>query len=471
VILKLSAAGFVDAARWQWLLSNDDSGQVAARHEVRLDPASWQFSAFSDLMGYLSWHTAPDRLRQDEARIVAELGEWIGSAVLGPIAASLAQAAPVTVRVTVPEGAEELLARPLELAHASGRPLAAQGVTLVMQPEQVGGNASGPVGSRLRVLGLFSMPEGGQALSLRQERQSLLELMRELGAVGKAAEVRVLQYGVTRSRLREVLSDGEGWDIVHISGHGSPGRLLLETQDGKPDLVDGAQLAQLLSLARGRLKLLTLSACWSAAAAVADQRQLLGLPVPAGTDPQPGSQPRPSGSLAAELASQSGCAVLAMRYPVDDEFAARLSRRLYALLAAAGHSLPRALGITLGELRSQAGDAFRALSLVTPTLFGEQAAKLRLAAPERAPGGAGADAPQPEGVPREAARFVGRTGMMARASAALAPQSGLAGFCCMECQAAARPPVRWSWLTGTNMPSTRSPGSRHLTAERTLTAR
>ncbi len=26
------------------------------------------------------------------------------------------------------------------------------------------------------------------------------------------------QYGVTRTRLREVLEEAEGWDIVHISG-------------------------------------------------------------------------------------------------------------------------------------------------------------------------------------------------------------------------------------------------------------
>jgi hypothetical protein len=156
----------------------------------------------------LSWHVKPHQRAEEETRIVSAVGEWIRSEVLGPVAAALVKARPATVRVAVPEEAEELLARPLELGH-----------------------------------------------------------------------VRALQYGVTRDRLQDVLADDEGWDAIHISGHGSPGRLLLETEAGKPDRVSAAQLADLLDLAGGRLKLVTISVCWSAALAVAEQRRLLGLPV------------------------------------------------------------------------------------------------------------------------------------------------------------------------------------------------
>lgn len=31
-----------------------------------------------------------------------------------------------------------------------------------------------------------------------------------------------LQYGVTRHRLRDILTEGDRWDIVHICGHGEP---------------------------------------------------------------------------------------------------------------------------------------------------------------------------------------------------------------------------------------------------------
>jgi hypothetical protein len=48
---------------------------------VRTDPGGWQFQAFGDLTGNLSWHVTPDRQCDDETRIVSEVGAWVGSAV------------------------------------------------------------------------------------------------------------------------------------------------------------------------------------------------------------------------------------------------------------------------------------------------------------------------------------------------------------------------------------------------------
>jgi hypothetical protein len=118
-LLRLEAREFRDRTRWRWVLT-DASEAFVADHEVRLDPAEWQFEAFTDLPAYLRWHTAPDRRREDEARIVGEVGEWMGSQLLGPIACALARQArrqPVTVRVSVSADAAELLLWPLELAH------------------------------------------------------------------------------------------------------------------------------------------------------------------------------------------------------------------------------------------------------------------------------------------------------------------------------------------------------------------
>jgi CHAT domain-containing protein len=78
----------------------------------------------------------------------------------------------------------------------------------------------------------------------------------------------VLQYGVTRDTLREALEDGEGWDVIHFSGHGLPGALVLETPDGQSDLITSAGVNDLLRPASQRLKLVTLSACLSAAASI-----------------------------------------------------------------------------------------------------------------------------------------------------------------------------------------------------------
>ncbi|HLJ99466.1 MAG TPA: CHAT domain-containing protein, partial [Streptosporangiaceae bacterium] len=428
-VLRLEVRDYDDGlGRWHWVLT-DASGAFVADHEVRVDENSWQYEAFADLQYYISWHAAPDRYAEDEARIVAEVGEWMGSEVFGPVADALATAArktPVTVRVVVPESAKALLFRPLELAHAGGRPLTAQDVTLVMQT--AGDDSAGdavPVGDRLRVLGLFSLPEGGQPLNLRRERHALVHLINRIAAHGKAAEVRVLQYGVTRERLREVLEEAEGWDIIHISGHGAPGELLLETTAGTPDKVTAAELADMLEPAREHVKLVTVAACWSAAMTAAQQRRLLGLPILRNHSPErAGGGSSSPGSFATELTERLSCAVLAMRYPVADEFAIELSEKLYALLVAKGQPLARAVGMTVKELMT--GNRFPALSAATPALFGGSAAELKLAAPRRTgPPSYGTGELTMAGFPPEPERFVGRTRVMARSSEALADQSGI----------------------------------------------
>jgi hypothetical protein len=495
--LWLTAAEVTDLARWRWRLT-DAAGTFLAGHEVRLETSCSEFEAFTDLQHYLRWSTTPDAERRaaDEGRVIAGLGAWIGEQVFGPVADALADARPATVRVVVPPQARWLAFRPLELAHAGGRPLALQDVTLVMEMSDdatgvapagiatagstAAGNGKLPVGERLRVLGLFSLPEGGTALNLRRERHSLVRLVKEIEAGGRAADVRVLQYGATRERLRDVLEEAAGWDIIHISGHGAPGELLLETADGGQDRVSAAELCDLLDRAGQRVKLVTVAACWSAALTAAQQRRLLGLPVPgerpvsrddddgpATTSPaQAGiaeSGPAESrlgysaatGALAAELASRLSCAVLAMRYPVDDDFAIALTGKVYDLLARQGQPLPRALGIALRDLLGDAGGAgpaaavpgggpgaapgaassaarnggrFPALSVAVPALFGGRAVDLRLAAPRRTgPPSLDHAALKMAGFPPAPERFVGRTGVMARASAALAAASGIPG--------------------------------------------
>jgi tetratricopeptide (TPR) repeat protein len=430
--LRLEVLEFGDLTRWRWRLTGT-GGKFLADHEVRLDENSWQCEAFADLLGYLSWHAAPDRWDEDEARIVGEVGAWIGSDVLGPVAAAMVKQRPATVRVVVPEEAKALLFRPLELAHVNGRPLALQDVTLVMEPETeatADGPNSVPADGRLRVLGLFSLPEGGQPLNLRRERFELVQLVHGIAATGRRADVRVLQYGVTRQRLEEVLEEAEGWDIIHVSGHGRPGELLLEKEDGTRDPVSSGELADMLDLARDRVKLVTLSACWSAAVTAEEQRRLLGLPLPDadGTRSATGRREEfDSGALATELTDRLGCAVLAMRYPVGDEFAIALSAKLYELLADRGQPLPRAVGMALRHVLTSGGDGtgeWSALSAATPAVFGGRAVGLTLRAPERDSGDSYATgALKMAGFPSQSDRFVGRTGVMARASAALARDS------------------------------------------------
>ena len=94
-------------------------------------------------------------------------------------------------------------------------------------------------------------------------------------------ELRVAQYGVTREVLADLAEDGDGWDVLHLSGHGGAGQFLLERADGSPDPVSTAELVGLLRPARARVKLAVVSACQSAAATTAETLRWLGLDDPA----------------------------------------------------------------------------------------------------------------------------------------------------------------------------------------------
>ena len=92
---------------------------------------------------------------------------------------------------------------------------------------------------------------------------------------------------------------------------------------------------------------MTVSACWSAAAA---RRQILQLPTsgqPEDDQASSARDARPAQALAAHLA-ELGCAVLAMRYGVTDDFAIALAGPLYRELALGQKPVPpQALAVAL----------------------------------------------------------------------------------------------------------------------------
>lgn len=258
--LHLDVAEFSPDA-WRWTLT-DHAGAYIQHDNVRLDRTHACYRALLDLPGYLSVHAAPDRRRQDEQRLIADVGDWVGMQVLGQaIARKLRERShpSVVVRVRVPAAAQFLLTLPLEIARIDGAPLA--GVSFVFQAADDTPPAVEPIGERLRLLALFSVPPDGNALNLRRERQMLRQLVGQLvGAAGRAVDLRVLQYGVTRESLKQVLEDGEGWDVIHFSGHGLPGALVLEKSDGTTDRVSSTDVAAMLAQAGARVKLVVLSA-------------------------------------------------------------------------------------------------------------------------------------------------------------------------------------------------------------------
>ena len=344
--LQLHVAEFTDQDHWRWRLTDAD-GKFLADHQVELDPSETEYQGFVDLEGYIKQYAAPDKWPDDEVRLIEEMGAWIGQNVLGPIAASIIDyGTPVSIRVILPPQASGLLYRPLELAHARGEPLALQDVSLVLEVDE---NPAAvrwqPVGNMLRMLAVFSQPTDATALALRRERYELKRLIgRIVQTYGVAIELRVLQYGVTRDILRETLEEGEAWDVMHFSGHGLSANLVLEKSDGTADVIPSEHLERLLRPARGRLKLITLSACLSAAATIEETLRWLDISLPASMKPADGDgvpEAVPP-AVARALVRNLDCAVLAMRYPVGDDFAIGLCAEIYEGLLGKRQRLTRA---------------------------------------------------------------------------------------------------------------------------------
>ena len=248
------------------------------------DPAdSSQADAFGDLYEYVRWHVDP-LWRDDEQRIITETGTWARDAVLGnAVTSAIIAAAPTTVLVSVPAPADEALLWPLELAFADGAPLAARGdVSFVYCVGHSTAVPDDPV-RPLRILAAFPSPTGTGVNAQRRKRHRLAELIAAIAGRDEAAiELQVLQYGVTRQRLREAIAAGGGWDVVHLAGHGGRGVFLLDQPDGSIDRLSTADLAGLLRPTQGRLKLAVLASCESAAEAAPDTLRMLGLPAKAG---------------------------------------------------------------------------------------------------------------------------------------------------------------------------------------------
>lgn len=103
------------------------------------------------------------------------------------------------------------------------------------------------------MLAVFSLPTRTSVLALRRERFELTKLVQQIAArQRRRIELSVVQYGATRDRLAAVAEAGDGWDVLHLSGHGGRGQFLLETPGGSLDPVNTSAL---LAPLRRRVKL------------------------------------------------------------------------------------------------------------------------------------------------------------------------------------------------------------------------
>ena len=414
--------------RWRWALRDAGTGDTVAEHQVTLDPDSDEVTAFGNLHDYALWHESPDYWRADEVRIMRQAGTWAGRALLGEvITAAITAAAPVTVRVSVPEALDRVLLWPLELAYAGDAPLASRGdVAFVYDIEGVAaGEAKDKVAGALRMLAVFCLPAGTRLAAIRAERYKLSRLIRRLAERdGLAIELRVLQYGVSRERLAGVIAGDDGWDIVYLASHGGRGRFGLERPDGTADWIDTAALMRLLRPTRHRVKLAMVWTCLSAAEEAAAPSRLIDPASSPAAGPDPSGASRVMG-LAQGMVRELGCAVVATRYEVPAECPAQFNEVFFESLLTSGQAVDEAAALALAALWNDPPPGERAVNAACPGVFGAPAVGLRLPAPRSVP------RPDPAGrraapLPAEPERFVGRAAIMAQASAALAAGSGKA---------------------------------------------
>ena len=162
----------------------------------------------------------------------------------------------------------------------------------------------------LRIVVAIAAPDtgGGTVLDYERELRNVLAAVR--AARQDAADVRVVPFA-TCAAIREELDRGPA-HVLHISGHGSPGTLDLEDEDGSARPVTADELTD-QAIPPGRMPaVITLSACYTDAAAGQD-----GV------------------SFAARLCQRGAVAVIATETSVTDVYATRLLARLYGALAQA----------------------------------------------------------------------------------------------------------------------------------------
>jgi tetratricopeptide (TPR) repeat protein len=367
------------AARRATLRLCDEEGRFLAVHEVDLGahpPACWA-AAFDTRA-----HVRRMKRSAPAEQQLAELGAFLGAAVLGPdIAGRLADGVQTrTLLVRVPDAPDDRVAAdfariPWEIARAPDDKLTLLQHAVTVRVAFSGaapGNAitiTPPRGEAVRVLLVFADPPSARPLAARLERERLRALFFEEILPKRNVEVDVLCHGVTRQRLEDRIRERGGYHVVHWSGHGNVNALALV--DGT---ITGEDLVALFRDAGGMVPaVMLLGACHSGATATPKDWASLR-----GEDEDKEERPGLSGTALALL--RAGVKqVAAMRGEVGDVYARRLARRFYRhLLADDGqHAVDKAVALARGELlRDVARKAeYEAVDHATPMVLGAEAVK------------------------------------------------------------------------------------------------
>ena len=244
---------------------------------------------------------------------LARAGQLMGESFLpAPVAAELGKILAAAERAYQPvrlglEVIPELAGLPWEtLPSPDGGPLALHPLVSVYRKADTG--PARVLAGPLRIVVAIASPDtgGGPLLDYERELRNVLAEVR--AARQDAADVRVVPFA-TPAAIRAELDRGPA-HVLHISGHGSPGTLDLEDDDGTARPVTAAEFLE-KAIPPGNMPLvISLSACYTDAAAAEG-----------------------GASFAAELARHGASAVIGTETSVTDIYATRLLARMYGALA------------------------------------------------------------------------------------------------------------------------------------------
>jgi len=244
-----------------------------------------------------------------------------------------------TVQVSIETDGPHLLGLPFEaLRLPDDRLLATQpSCVMLRQPSDVTVPGQEPLAGPLKILIAVGAPDEDKTdspvLDHERELQSILDAVESLNRL-ENAEVRILEVGHPEQIAKAIESDA--YHVLHLSCHGSPGNLELETEDGDSVKVTAEDLIGPLKATGRPVPMMFLNSCHGA--------------VGAGQ----------TGSLAEELLRAGVPAVLAMQKAVTDDYATRLARSFYENLARREDLLAsRALARARCELEQQRQQAIQ----------------------------------------------------------------------------------------------------------------
>jgi len=250
----------------------------------------------------------PGELALDPAgRLLAEsfLPEPISKALAATLARAEAAHQAVRLGVAYPK---ELAGLPWEALPdpRSSRPLAL--VRLVNVHRRAPASPPAKVPGPLRILVAIASPDhgGGPMLDYERELRNVLAAVRTARQVD--ADVRVVAFATTAA-IRSALEAAPA-HVLHLSGHGSPGSLVLEHDDGAARTIEADEFVD-EAIPPGRMPaVVALAACYTN---VAD------------ADGGP--------SFAARLLERGAAVVIASETSVTDDYATRVFARIYGRLA------------------------------------------------------------------------------------------------------------------------------------------